>query len=265
MTDAEDLKSRQEAFLHAVLDENAPFPEGWGNSQAAGMSVYRGNYRSALLSALTDTYERTARHVGADAFRKASMHHAIAHPPAGWTIDEVGAAFDITCRELFGNNPEVADLAWLEWTMMKLASAPDCAPMTQQAFAEATSGFGDAEWMELRIDLQPASKARVIESNLSGLWEFLGSDADRDRPAPRLQSPRGCIVSREGEQPAFQMVDAPNASVYHAAQSGASYGDLIVMLAGDGARPEDIQNAAMSAGQMLGGWLVDGLVAGLRT
>ena len=47
-----DLAERQSAFLRSILDEDAPLPSGWGNSQAAGMAVYRGNYRSALMGAL---------------------------------------------------------------------------------------------------------------------------------------------------------------------------------------------------------------------
>ena len=83
-----DLAQRQQAFLAAILDDAAPMPQGWGNSQAAGMDVYRGNYRSALMDVLADTFERTRRYVGEKPFRQVSMHHIITHPPAGWTIDE---------------------------------------------------------------------------------------------------------------------------------------------------------------------------------
>ena len=54
-----DLATRQEAFLAAILDEGAPAPNGWGNSQAAGMAVYRGNYRGAA-SASFELAERLA-------------------------------------------------------------------------------------------------------------------------------------------------------------------------------------------------------------
>ncbi|GMN02072.1 putative DNA-binding domain-containing protein [Erythrobacter sp. MTPC3] len=265
MSAAADLQSRQDAFLRAVLNENTSLQLGWGSDQAAGMSVYRGNYRSALLGALEDTYERTARYVGQDAFKQASMHHAILHPPGGWTIEAAGAGFDVTCTELFGSNPEVADLAWLEWTMLQLAGAADTPPVSSEAFAKATSNFGDMEWMQLQIELQPHSAARILETNLGEIWTYLGNEAGDAKPEPRLRSPRGCIVSREGEQPVFQMVDADNAAAYGVVQGGASYGEMIVMLAGDDARAEAIQGAAMTAGQMLVGWLGDGLVTGLRT
>src|SRR3546814_3597676 len=92
------------------------------------MSVYRGNYRSALVEAMRSTYERTEKWVGEAAFRRAAAHHLIAHPPSSWTIDDAGAGFDRTCAELFANDPEVAELAWLEWTMLEAFTAPDVAP-----------------------------------------------------------------------------------------------------------------------------------------
>jgi len=249
--------------MRAILDEDAPLPEGWGNSQAMGMSVYRGNYRSALMSALEDTYERTARYVGEGPFQRVAVHHAMSHPPSGWTIEEAGEGFEATCAELFGNNPEVAELAWLEWAMLQLSSAPDHEPMTAQDFAEASSGFGDAEWMGLTVQFRPRGQARVVRANLTSLWNALEEGADQVPAEPLLPAARGCIVSREGERPTFQMVDPADVRAFVAMQDGAAYGDLIGLLAGEGADAEAVQNAAMQAGQMLGGWLAEGLVISL--
>ena len=54
-----DLAQRQQAFLQAIHDDRAPLPPGWGNRQAAGMAVYRGNYRSALVAALADLQKKS--------------------------------------------------------------------------------------------------------------------------------------------------------------------------------------------------------------
>ncbi|MFL0355600.1 putative DNA-binding domain-containing protein [Erythrobacter sp. GH1-10] len=258
-----DLAEKQAAFMRAILDEDAPLPEGWGNRQALGMSVYRGNYRSALVGALESTFERTARYVGEATFKRVCAHHALANPPSGWTIDEAGEGFDATCAELFANNPEVAELAWLEWTMLQVANAPDCEPIDADGFAEATAAFGDEDWMGLRVQFQPRAVAHVVRTNLSGLWNALEDSSELDRPEPRLAEPRGCIVAREQERPVFQMVEPDSAEAFALIQAGGTYGELILHLAGEEPELKHVQKAAMRAGAILGEWVNEGLVTGL--
>ena len=259
-----DLARRQEAFLASILDESAPAPEGWSNSQAAGMAVYRGNYRSALMGALAETFERTALCLGPQAFAQASINHAIAHPPSGWTIDEAGEGFEETCANLFPDRPEASELAWLEWTMMELATAPDVAPLAAEDFASASAQFGDEDWGELRLAFQPRAKARLVEHDLEALWRAIGSG--QDQPDTRLAAPAACIASRHGERPTFTLLEADHAAAFSAMQEGATYGELIAVLLGgnEAPTPEDIQSAAMRAGAMLGAWLHEGLIVAIN-
>ena len=259
-----DLAERQRAFLGAILDEGAPLPAGWGNSQAAGMAVYRGNCRSALMGVLAETCERTRRYVGEGPFRKVSMHHVITHPPAGWTIDDAASGFAETCAELFGDNPEAGELAWLEWTLRQLATAPDCVPLTPAEFAAQTAAFGDAEWSGLRLEFRPRAAARLVEHDLEALWRALAEEGGA-LPEPALSAPQCCIVWREGERPTLALFEADHAADFAAVQAGASYGEVIALLLGDGAdpSPEAIHDAAMRAGAMLGTWLKEGLIARL--
>ena len=259
------LVQRQEAFLRSILDADAPLPDGWSNRQTAGMAVYRGNYRSALMGALAETYERTARYAGENAFRQASINHAIKHPPSGWTIDEAGAEFDKTCEQMFDKNPEITELAWLEWAMLALATAPNTAPMAPADFAAASADFGDEDWGGLRLSFQPRATARLVEHDLTALWQSLSADGEQ-RPDPRLPSPATCLVWREGERPTFILVEADHAPAFSAMQNGASYGELIGVLIGDDAEPspDAIQGAAMRAGGMLGRWLQEGIVTGIN-
>jgi len=257
------LADRQAAFMRAILDDGASLPSGWGNSQAAGMAVYRGNYRSALMDSLANTFERTQRYVGEAAFKQAGAHHAITHPPSGWTIDEAGAGFDATCAELFGDNPEVAELAWLEWAMLDVSTGPDNEPLAPAGFGAATAEFGDEDWMGLQLEFQSRAAARLTNHNLTALWNALEED-DLARPDPRLPEPQGCIVWREGERPTFILVDQANSQAFAAMQGGASYGEVIALLAGEEPSEEAVQDAAMRAGSFLGNWLQESLVIGLN-
>lgn len=259
------LSERQDAFLASILDEGAPLPDGWGNSQAAGMAVYRGNYRSALMGALAEVYERTALLLGSKAFAQSCINHAIAHPPSGWTIDEAGEGFDETCAKLFPDRPEVAELAWVEWTMLELATAPDTQPLSPQDFAAVSAQFGDEDWGGLRLEFQPRAKARLVGHDLEALWQAIGKgDAMTDS---RLDTPATCLVSRHEERPTFTLLEADHAAAFAAMQAGANYGELIAVLLGenDDRVPQDIQSAAMRAGAMLGTWLNEGLIVAINS
>lgn len=257
------LAERQAAFLAAILDEREPLPEGWGNSQTNGMQVYRGNYRSALMGVLEDTYERTWRYVGEAPFRRLAMHHVIRHPPSGWTIDEAGAGFAETCAELVTNNPEVAELAWLEWTMRSLATAPDSAPLNAQDFDAASAGFDDEDWANLRLEFGPRAQARLVGHDLDAMWRALAEEGAA-MPEAKLETPATCLVWREGEKPTFILAPADHAEAFTAMQQGAAYGEVIGVLLGEAEpTPQAIQQAAMRAGEMLGTWLGEGLVTRL--
>lgn len=258
------LAQRQDGFLASLLDEDAPLPRGWGNSQAAGMAVYRGNYRGALMGALAETYERTAAILGPKDFAQGCINHAIAYPPSGWTIDEAGEGFAETCAKLFSDRPEVAELAWVEWSMLALATAPDTQPLTPQDFAAASAQFGDEDWGMLRLQFQPRAQARLVNHDLEALWQAIGNGDDVSDV--RLEMPATCLVSRDGERPTFTLLEADHALAFAAMRDGASYGELIAVLLGanESPVPEDIQAVAMRAGTMLGNWLSEGLIVAIN-
>jgi len=257
------LLDKQQAFMRAILDEDAPLPDGWGERHAAGMSVYRGNYRAALMDALAASFERTMRYVGEAPFQQACAHHLIAHPPASWTLDDAGQGFDATCAELFGDNPEVGELVWLEWAMLQVGSAPDLDPLTPEEFSAETAQFDDAAWMGLRVEFQPRAEARLVQHDLTALWNALEEDG-QGLPDAALQQPMGCIVWREGERPVFSLADPTEGQAFAAMQAGASYGDIIALLAGEEPDDQAVQDAAMSAGAMLGGWLKERMIVALK-
>ena len=263
MSAAQTLAARQAAFMAQVLDEDAPLPAGWGDRHAAGMQVYRGNYRSSLVEALKNTYEKTERWVGEDAFRRAAAHHVIMHPPHSWTLDDAGAGFDATCAELFRNDTEVAELAWLEWAMLQAFTARDVTPLHPGRFAAQTAEFSEDHWANLRIEFLPGASAREVDHDLRTIWNALGED-DLVRPQSRVDEPCGILVWREGERSTFMMGSAEEARAFSALQSGVNYGELCMLLAGENPTDKQAHDAAMRAGALLGRWLNEGLIAAIH-
>lgn len=258
---AAPLADLQTTFLAQVLDADAPLPDGWGSSHAAGMAVYRNNYRSALIDALRAIYERTERWVGADAFGRAAAHHVISHPPTSWTLDDAGIGFDATCAELFTGDPEVGELAWLEGAMMDVFTAADCTAMDAAGFSAATAAFGEEDWAGLQLAFQPGSSSCVVRHDLRAIWQHVADEDASGVAVTPLDHPATCIVWREGERSTFTMASTLEGRAFTTMQAGASYGVLCEMLSDE----LGVEQAIMQAGQFLGHWLAEGMIVGLRS
>lgn len=249
------LGQRQEAFLGTLLDEDAPLPAGLDERHARGLAIYRNNYRSALVEALRSTFERTERLVGEEAFRRAAAHHCILHPPTSWTLDLAGAGFPETCTELFAHDPDVAELAALEWAMHEVFTARDTTPLTTAAFAGTCAGYAEADWTALRLAFVPALRITPAAFDLVRLWSSLASD-DGEPELVRLESPHCALVWREGERPAFVLRPAWEGEALALFRSGATFGEVCSMLVDQ--LGEDA--AIAEAGAMLARWVGEGLV-----
>lgn len=233
-------------------DDHAPTP-------APGMAIYRNAYRNRLLGALRTSFEKTRQWVGDEAFDTAACHHIILYPPASWTLDDYGVGFDRTLAELFAEDPEVGELAWLEWHMQRAFAAPDFAVLDA---AMLTSGEpGIADWETVCFALAPGFAMRAIATNCVSLWQAL-ADNEGLQKARALPSPGGhLIVWRKGLSPHFRIVEAAEGGALLALAGGQAFGLLCDQLAHQ-LGPE---SAMAQAGEMLGRWLQDGLIARVVT
>lgn len=250
------LAASQADFMAHVLAEDQALPDGWSERHAAGLAIYRNNYRTSLVEALRSTYERTAAYVGEDAFRQAAAHHLITHPPRSWTLDHAGDGFADTLRELFRDDPEVAELGWLEEAMQRAFVAADATPLDAAGFAEATALFGEEDWSEMRLVFLPGTTITPVAHDIPALWRSIDPEGDSPAQLDHLDTPRHLSVWREGMKPVFRLIDRPEGEAMSALLSGASYGDSCALLVER--LGEEI--AIAQAGAMLGRWLHDGLI-----
>ncbi|WP_067734382.1 HvfC/BufC N-terminal domain-containing protein [Novosphingobium naphthalenivorans] len=253
------LAEQQSRFLQGLMADDASLPENWQARERAGYEIYRNAYRARLIDALRETYPRTALLTGEDAFQAAAAHHLIMHPPASWTLDDAGAGFAQTLEDLFPHDPDVTELAWIEWAMQAAFTARDTVPLDASGLIAATASFGDQDWQDLRIAFVPGLAVRLVRHDGAALWPLLGNDNGiaAARALPLMPEARGCVVWREGLRPTFTMIDAAEAQALALMESGASYGaacELLAGLLGD-------KQAVPLAGEMLARWLARGWIA----
>ena len=252
------LAALQSEFMGHLLDDERRLPPTWGTRMAAGLDVYRNAYRARLVEALRETFACTAKWAGEQPFRAAAAHYLISEPPTGWTLDRVGGGFVETLEELFANDADVADLAWLEWAMHCAFTAADDPPLDLGGFAGCVAQFGEADWAELRLQFVPSLRLRRVRTNCANLWHSLQGEAAPD-PETLLEAPSFCIAWREGLAPVFRLIDAEEGECLESMMLGAAFGEICSRLADR----HDETIAAERAGEMIRRWLSLGLVAEL--
>ncbi|WP_095012764.1 DNA-binding domain-containing protein [Tsuneonella mangrovi] len=250
------LAATQRAFMAQVLDEDAPLPRSWSDHARAGMAIYRNAYRARLIDALAETFPATRHWVGIEAFERAAAHHAIIHPPGGWTLDSAGSGFDETLAQLFAGDPEVGELAWLEWRMHMAFVARDAVPLDRKGFAALLSAQGDA--MDLRLTPMPGLAVRRVVADIPAIWRSAKAGEAPAGEVPMLAEPGGLVVWRDGFQPVFRATSALEADCLAHLRDGATFGAICSLVA---VALDDEARAAEQAGAMLARWIDDGMLA----
>lgn len=253
------LAETQRAFQAQILSEDAPLPAGWDSPRMlSGLEVYRNAYRARLISALRTSYERVWTWIGDEAFDAAAAHHLILHPPTSWTLDDVGKDFVDTVTSLFPSDPEVAELAWLEWTMQTAFTAANSEALDAASFAARTTDFSEDDWAALCLSFAPSLVTCTIRTCCTDIWRAIATEGE----APKvllLDKPATLIVWRDGLQPRFRVPAEQEAQALFALSNGQTLSyvcDNLVPVYGE-------EHAAAEAGAMLGRWIGDGMIVDL--
>lgn len=193
-----------------------------------GMAIYRDAYRGRLLAALEASFERTARWAGAEAFAAAASHYILTDPPRGWTLDTYGAGFPALLASLFADDPEVAELAWLEWHMQQAFAAPDARELDPAALAAAD--YSECEWDRLGFDPAAGFAMRAIATDCVGLWAAL-AQCTEFTPGPA--SLPCLLVWRSGLSPRFRSCDEDEFRALKDLNQGGTLGSIAESAAPD--------------------------------
>ncbi|MEO7410953.1 MAG: DNA-binding domain-containing protein [Sphingomicrobium sp.] len=246
----------QRRFLGAVTAVDETGIADWPTDMWDGLVVYRTAYRSRLLDCLRGAFDKCRRWIGDESFDAAAAHHLILHPPSSWTLDDLGRGFSETLGMLFPDDPEVEELAWLEWEMQQIFTSRDVATLDAADFAERASSFTEEDWLNLRLAFVPTLSMRIVATDCAALWTAI----DDGQEMPALQPPADTstlLIWRHVLKSRFRMLGASEASSLALMRSGGTFEQLcaaLVLAHGDAAGVE-------AAGTMLGRWITDGLVA----
>lgn len=165
-----------------------------------GMTVYQNNYRAQLVGVLEASYPLLHAWLGSTLFREAAIRHIDSRPPQGWTLDAYGADFEVTLIGMLPDNPDVHELAWIEWSLSESFVAADAPVMSDVALA-------NVDWNLARLQLTPSLRQRLLTTNAPALWSALQQQTDVPE-SEMLDAPCGVVTWRQGYTCQLKQIDA---------------------------------------------------------
>jgi len=237
------------SLLALQRDFGAFLRDGDAADAAPGMRVYQNNYRAQLVACLEDAFARSRAWIGDDAFEQAVVRHIHRVPPSSWTLDAYARDFPDTLAWLYPDDPEVAELAWLELALAEAFVGADVEPLSP---AEAAN----VDWDRAVLRFIPTIDLRAVTSNACDLWFALAA-GEAPPAAALLDEPHALIVWRQNLVSRFRLIDAREEQALLLARAGLSFADLCAALV---TSCGEVDGVAL-AGAYLGRWLADGLLA----
>ena len=234
-------------------DESAAAALGGG----PGTLVYQNNYRTALVSSLAETFQRLALWLGNEAFESAAARYIDARPPSSWTLDAYGEDFTDFIATLWPDDPEVAEIALIDWTVGQVFVSPDAAALAPEALAP--EALTVADWETAVIRAVPSLLVLPITTNADAIWQAL---ATGEAPPPEEMAERGTalLVWRQGLEPVFRRADEHERDVLAWSAAGQGFAAICERLAASLGE----EAAVTTAGTLLGRWLAEGMVAAVN-
>lgn len=257
---APTLVTLQTAFHDHLLDR----PSAIADDVAAGgridvahrLHIYHHAYRARLLDNLRDAFEKTWAYLGDDTFDDAALDFVEANPPQHRNLRWHGADFPHGLAARFPQDPDIAELAMIDWQLRRAFDGPDAEPLAPEALAELDA----AQWESVGFRFVPTLFLAPLRFNSVDIWH----DLDQDQPPPpadRLPDPAWLLIWRKAWQPHFRTLDRMEHAALSQLLAGASFARVCASL---GEHLSD-QDATAQAARHLGTWLQDGLIAGLTT
>lgn len=250
------LQSAMQAhLLHgdpAIADSIASGP---GIGPARRLRIYHHAYRMRLVDTLRDSFGHTLCYLGDEWFDEAALAHVEAHPSSHPNLRWYGADFAVSLRQRHPDDPDIAELATLDWALRGAFDGPDAPAL---ALAELGTVAPEA-WARLVLRLHPTTARLRLQHNTLAIWHAIDQDGVPPAAQP-LAEPTELLVWRRGLSPHFRSLGALEARALDLVLEGVGFSAVCERLAADFPEAE----LAVEAGALLRRWVEDGLLSALH-
>ena len=259
---APDLLTLQTDWVACVLQDPQPadaptrlaLADGKSDTAAVRLGIYHRAYRLRLCEVLRDSFTKTCSYMGSDLFDQQTSVFVVQHPPAERNLGRYGAALPLFFQQIYPDNPELHELAQLDWDLRSRFDSADRPALTTKAL-EPTA-LGEIPFLSMASPLHPSVLLRDCHTNALKLWRAIDEDIEVPAVQP-VEGGTGVMVWRWGLQPHFMSLDTAQYQFMQALQSGVSIADAAQRFANTHILP-----TPKVLGEWLQSWLNQGVLRG---
>jgi hypothetical protein len=223
-----DLETLQSRFLGALLETEASghglngHINCGGDAQAARrIAIYRNAYEVRLIDALQDTFAHTLLYLGDAVFEQAARAFIAAHPSNHGNLRWYGSQFAPWLTAHFAADPDVGEMAELDYTLRWAFDGPDAKPLSMPELALIPA----EAWETICFSLVPTAKCLTVRMNTVAIWHALDQSQPPPDAAP-LSEPGSVLIWRYGLQPHFRSICKMEAMAIQFIQQSRSFSYL---------------------------------------
>lgn len=213
--------------------------------------IYHHAYRARLVGALRDSFGHTATYLGEEWFEADALAFVEGHPSTHASLNAYGAGFAAWLLERHPRDPDIGELAALDWALRRAFDGADATPLSVADLA----AIAPPAWSRIGFALVPTAALLALTHNTIALWHAL----DQQQPPPRavrLAEPGTALVWRRGHQPHFRSLDAVELRALSGVQEVLSFAAVCERLAADFPRLD----TTVQAGTLLRRWIDEELL-----
>ncbi len=219
------LKASQEAFAAALLNPEAPVPDGVVNPEGAPapkrFAVYRNNVTVSLMEALATAFPVIQKIVGEEFFNAMAAEFVRAHPPASPLLMFYGDAFPgfLEQFEPVKHLTYLPDVASLEQLRRQAYHARDAEPLSPEFLgAVPPEALGT-----VRVTLHPAVHILRSVHPVLSIWEWNSAGAPDGTSLPQVGE--DVLISRPELEVEQRRLPPGGAAFLETLHAGAALGE----------------------------------------
>jgi hypothetical protein len=234
------------AIVEAIVDA-PPLPT------LERLGIYRNAYRVRLIEALDDTYPVLHAVLGDEVFAALGEEFVAAHPSVHRSIRWYGSevAEFLRLHAPYAEQPILAELALLEWTLAEVFDSADAASQPRAAL----SAIDPSAWSELQFEFHPSLRRLDLQWNTAAVWQAM-SRAEAPPDPQYAEHPVPWLLWRQDLQNYFRSMPADEAVALESARRGENFGRICEALA-EWLPEEEIP---LRAAGLLGTWADSGII-----
>ncbi|HVB82093.1 MAG TPA: DNA-binding domain-containing protein [Candidatus Binataceae bacterium] len=223
---------------------------------AERLAIYRDAYRVRLIEALDDTYPVVHSVLGDEVFVALGEAFVAAHVSVHRSIRWYGRELPKFLGQTspYAEQPILAELALLEWTLAEVFDAADAEPKPRATF----SAVDASGWSELRFEFHPSVRRLHLQWNTTAVWQAMGHDETPPDPLC-AEHPVPWLLWRQNLRNYFRSMTPDEAAALDSALRGSRFGEICEALAQW--LPED--EIPLRAANLLGIWADSGIIVSI--